>query len=106
MRTQKEFQEYMDEYIKNYKSTIEDQIDIIDQTSHYTRREIRNNSAWFIKQIENDDPDFQKAYLEGIEAGLLDRQKILTESAFNETHDRAIKLYRKICNEHGIESKL
>ena len=67
---------------------------------------VMTNDNHVIEHIEDVEPMFQKAYLGALESGLMCRKEMLTESEFHETHKRAIKLYRKICNDHGHEMML
>jgi len=66
------------------------------------REGIRNNDMEVLTYLEHLTPKDQLEIFTAIERGLEDQQKsgVLTESS-NDVYDRAMRLYRKIAQEHG-----
>ena len=67
---------------------------------------VKNNDEKFFSYIESAPPEYQLPLSEFLEVALLQMQPVLTESAFNYKHSRALSLYRNISKEHSIESKI
>ena len=77
--------------------------------NHYLmlKERVTNNDKETIAWMESlDKPELREICVDSLEAGLMARKKVMTESVFNEEYDRALTLYRTICKENNYEAKL
>lgn len=65
-----------------------------------------NGDDKYISAIESCEPELRALAHWPIELALLAKQKVLTESVFNESYGRVITLYHNICNENNLEVKI
>ena len=71
-----------------------------------TKEYVMKNDEEMLDEIEEAPPLAQLAFLEALEDGLKEQQKVFTESVFESEYSRALNLYRKICKDHNIEIEL
>ena len=67
---------------------------------------VSNSKEDVISWVESMDPGLRSIIHDTLETALLERQKVLTESVFIESHPKAIDLYRDICKENNLPVKL